>query len=178
MKLAVTIILAIAGYLFTYFHTLKLKQRDDKLHLIEKQINEFYGPLYMTVTATSIMFYALREKIRAKGKRFLDEDAPKSKNDISEWQIWVENVFMPLNEKILELMINKAHLIREKEVPGCLLEFVAHVAGYRAIIKKWGKGDFSESVSPFSYPNDLMEYARNSYLQLKEEQLKLLGMKK
>jgi Fe-S cluster biosynthesis and repair protein YggX len=175
MEILITIIIALFGYLFTYYHKLKLKQREDKLKLIEKQINEFYGPLYMTVRSTEIMIAALYAKRKAMGMNFLDEDAPKSEKDISEWRIWVENIFMPLNEKILNLIIDKAHLIREKEVPECLLNFVAHVSGYRAIVKKWEKGDFSEAVSPFPYPRDLKEYAERSYLELKEEQLRLVG---
>jgi len=178
MELVVTIFIALSGYLFTYFHKLSLKKREDRLRLIEKQINEFYGPLYMTIRATEIMFVALYAKRKASGMNFLDGDAPKSEKNISEWRIWVEDIFMPLNERVLDLIIEKAYLIREKDVPICLLNFVAHVAGYRAIIKKWKKGDFSEAVSPFPYPKDLKEYAEKSYLELKEEQLRLIGKRR
>ncbi len=115
------------------------------------------------------------KKRKSDGLRFLDEGAPKSSEEVSEWRIWVENIFMPLNERILNLIINNTHLIGEAEVPFCLLSFIAHISGNKAIIKKWESGDFSEAIFPFQYPRDLKDYAESSYLELKKVQLRLLG---
>ena len=175
LEIIIPLMLAIIGYFFTYFYRLLLAKRSDKLRFIERQINEFYGPLYITGKVGKIMLEALRSKRDAFGIRFLNEDSPKSKEDISEWRIWVENIFMPLNRKRQEIIIDKAHLIREEEIPFCLLQFITHVAGYEALLNKWEKDDFSESVSFFAFPYDLDEYSEKSYLVLKKNQLKLLG---
>lgn len=101
--------------------------------------------------------------------------APKSEKDISEWRIWVEQCFMPNNRKITSLILDKAHLIREQQVPKCLLDYSVHVAGYEAVIKKWEQGDFSQAISLFPFPQEINGYAEKSYLELKAEQLRLLG---
>ena len=40
-----TILLAFAGYLVTFLSARMLAQRRDKLRLVNKRLNEFYGPL-------------------------------------------------------------------------------------------------------------------------------------
>lgn len=172
IEILISIFLVLIGYLITFFYKLFLARRSDKLRFIEKQINEFYGPLYITCKVSEIIFNALWDKRKSDGVQLIHDDTA---HPTSEWRIWVENVFIPLNKKGQNIIIDNAHLIREKEVPKCLLKFTIHASGYEALIKKWEKGDFSEKFSFFRYPENLMEYAERSYLELKEEQLKLLG---
>jgi len=42
-----TIILAFVGYLMTFLSTRLLARRRDKLRLVNKRLNELYGPLYV-----------------------------------------------------------------------------------------------------------------------------------
>lgn len=124
--------------------------------------------MFMTLMAK----YA-RNKAADKMK-FLEEKI-ESEEDIYEWRIWVENVFMPANRRLQDLIVTQAHLIREKEVPQCLLKFIAHASEFETIVKKWEKKDFSEAKPGFEFPVELREYAEKSYLELKKEQVKLLG---
>ncbi len=94
-----------------------------------------------------------------------------------EWRIWLVNVLMPLNDYREKIILEKAHLIREEETPICLLRFVAHVAAYKAVIKKWNQGDFSEHLSIIDFPDDMYSYVKESYRELKHEQMSLIGKK-
>ena len=73
------------------------------------------------------------------------------------------------------MILDNAHLLRENEVPECLLRFVAHTAAYKAVIKKWVNADYSEHLSVIYYPVELGTYASNSNAELKAEQLRLIG---
>jgi hypothetical protein len=92
-----------------------------------------------------------------------------------EWQIWVEDIFLPLNAASEDLIIQNAHLIREEEFPESLLLFITHASLYKAMAAKWKQGDYSEYLPKIDYPVELSEYAARSYRELKHEQLQLIG---
>ena len=51
-----TVVLAFAGYLVTFLSARMLAQRRDKLKLVNKRLNEFYGPLYVASEAGNIAY--------------------------------------------------------------------------------------------------------------------------
>lgn len=176
LSLVITVTLAFAGYFATYLNNLRLSKRAEQLDLINKRIKEFYGPLYVASEAGRIAYETLLAKL---GKEAVfDPDFPPTEEELKEWRIWSKKVFFPINEFQEKLILEKAYLIREEEVPECLLHFVAHVSAYKAILEKWESGDFSENAPALDFPVELAEYAANSYRELKAEQLKLIGKSK
>jgi len=121
-----------------------------------------------------MLFAALEVKRHRDGQAKAKTGAPAPSRTRTEWHIWVEEVFMPLNAQLEQVLINKAHLIIEEEMPQCLKLFLAHAAGYKAVIKKWQMGDFSEGTSVIDYPAEIIDYAEQSYQKLKKQQQKLL----
>jgi hypothetical protein len=178
ITLVVTIGLAFVGYVATYLNNLVLLRRSERLRLITSQLNELYGPMYVITQTGQVLFKALRLKSQTQGRKFIDSDAPKSADDISEWRIWVEEVFMPLNEQLQQILIQKAHLIIEEEMPTCFKMFSAHHAGYKALVRKWHEGDFSEATSLIPYPEDIISYAEQSYQVLKAKQMRMIAHRK
>lgn len=174
LGLGVTILLALLGYLATYLNSLRLQRRADNLRFVSAQIDELYGPLYVITQTGQMLFATLQVKRHREGRSKEDTGAPAPSRTRTDWHIWVEQVFMPLNEQLEQVLINKAHLIIEDEMPQCLKLFMAHSAGYKAVIKKWQMGDFSEGTSVIEYPVEIVEYAEQSYLKLKKQQQKLL----
>jgi hypothetical protein len=81
---------------------------------------------------------------------------------------------MPLNDIREKIIIEKAHLIVEEQMPLCLLDFVTHVVGYKAVLAKWADGDYSERRSTIGWPPDFDLYVERSYQALKAEQTRLL----
>jgi hypothetical protein len=74
-----------------------------------------------------------------------------------------------------EVIINKAHLLIEDEMPSCLLEFCAHKAGYDVLIERWKEGDYAEHLSVVRHPGDnLLDYLQRSFIELKREQAREL----
>jgi len=62
--------------------------------------------------------------------------------------LWVTTIFMPLNDIRERIIIEKAHLIVEERMPQCLLDFVTHVRGYRAVLAGWARATTGERVPP------------------------------
>jgi hypothetical protein len=77
---------------------------------------------------------------------------------------------MPLNDIREKVIIEKAHLITEEPMPQCLLDFVAHVLGCKAMLAKWVEGDYTELHSTTGWPPEFEVYVKRSYASLKAEQ--------
>jgi hypothetical protein len=163
-----TIALAFAGYLVTFLSTRMLARRQDKLRLVNMRLNEFYGPLYVASQAGNIAYRSLLKK---QGKT---QSEPIRDEDMKEWMLWMRTIFMPLNDVREKVIIEKAHLIVEEQMPQCLLDFVTHVVGYKAVLSKWAEGDYSERRSTIGWPAEFDAYVTRSYQELKTEQTRLL----
>lgn len=163
-----TIVLAFAGYLVTFMSTRMLARRQDKLRLVNMRLNEFYGPLYVASQAGNIAYRSLLKK---QGKTKSD---PILDSEMKEWVLWMTTIFMPLNDVREKVIIEKAHLIIEEQMPQCLLDFVTHVVGYKAVLSKWAEGDYSERRSTIGWPPEFDTYVQRSYQALKAEQTRLM----
>jgi hypothetical protein len=163
-----TVLVALAGYALTSISAHVLARRRDKLKLVNKRLNELYGPLYVASEAGNIAYRSLLAK---QGK---PQSEPIRDEDLKEWVLWMRTVFIPLNEIRERIIIDKAHLIVEEKMPQCLLDFVTHVVGYKAVLRKWADGDFSERRSTIGWPPEFDVYVRESYAALKAEQMRLM----
>jgi hypothetical protein len=163
-----TVIVAFAGYIITSWSAHMLARRRDKLELVNKRLNEFYGPLYVASEAGNIAYRSLLQK---QGK---SQSEPITDKDLKDWVLWIRTIFMPLNDIREKIIIENAHLIIEEKMPQCLLDFVTHVVGYKAVLRKWADDDFSERRSTIGWPPEFDVYVRHSYAALKAEQMRLM----
>jgi len=176
IAIVVTVALAVASYAITYRNSLLLARRREALELVNAQINEFYGPLYIIATVGRIEYLALITKMGRAPEGKLKR--PLTPEEFREWRIWMTWVFMPMNEWCEKLLLEHAYLLREEILPDCIVRFFTHVAAYKPVLKKWADGDLSEQFSIIDFPSDLEEYAREAYDALKVEQLRLIGLTK
>jgi hypothetical protein len=165
---ALTILLALFGYLATAWSDRMLARRKDKLEQVNRRLNEFYGPLYVASQAGNIAYRSLLKK---QGKT---QSFPILDGEMKEWMLWMTTIFMPLNDIREKIIIEKASLIVEEQMPHCLLDFVTHVVGYKAVLAKWAEGDYSERRSTIGWPPEFDLYVERSYAALKAEQTHLL----
>ena len=163
-----TVLVAFAGYAITFASAHILARRRDKLDLVNKRLNEFYGPLYVASEAGNIAYRSLLTRL---GKT---QSYPILDTELSEWELWMRTIFMPLNDVREKIIIEKAYLIVEEKMPQCLLDFVTHVVGYKAVLSKWNTGDYTERRSTIGWPPEFDIYVRHSYAALKAEQTRLM----
>ena len=163
-----TVVLAFASYLVMFISARMLARRRDQLRLVNKRLNEFYGPLYVASQAGNIAYRSLLKK---QGKT---QSYPILDSEMKEWMLWMTTIFMPLNDVREKIIIKKAYLVVEEQMPHCLLDFVTHVVGYKAVLSKWAEGDYSERRSTIGWPPEFDGYIERSYQALKAEQTRLL----
>jgi hypothetical protein len=164
VALVLTVILAFAGYLVTFLSSRMMARRADMLKLVNMRLNEFYGPLYVASQAGNIAYRSLLQK---QGKT---QSFPILDSELKEWVLWMQTIFMPLNDIREKIIIERAYLIIEEEMPRCLLDFVTHVVGYKAIMARWAEGDYSERRSTIGWPPEFDGYVERSYKMLKAQQ--------
>ncbi|MHA2101041.1 MAG: hypothetical protein ACW99A_20390 [Candidatus Kariarchaeaceae archaeon] len=86
----------------------------------------------------------------------------------------MKEVFMPLNEEMSRIVIEHSDLLDEEEMPNCLLLLNAHVLNYKAVIKAWELGDYTQNTAIVNFPKDLQDYTTKMFRILKERQRKLM----
>ena len=163
-----TILVALVSYMATFISSVILARRKDKLDLVNRRLNEFYGPLYVASQAGNIAYRSLLKK---QGKT---QSFPILDSEMKEWMLWMTTIFMPLNDEREKIIIKKAYLVIEEQMPQCLLDFVTHVVGYKAVMARWAEGDYTERRSTIGWPPEFDLYVERSYAALKAQQTHLL----
>jgi hypothetical protein len=176
----VGVCVAAIGYFIKYRIELRLEQRNDRLDRINRQLSEFYGPLLALTRSSGESWQAFRKRYRPGGGSFWKNDPPPTREDAVAWRLWMTMVFMPLHQRMMDLVLQHAALIEEPEMPACLLTMCVHVAGYQAVLKEWETGEISvareDNISIVNFPGpELADYAAAAFNRLKAEQASLLG---
>jgi hypothetical protein len=176
VTLTVTIVLAFSGYLLTYTLSLRLARRKDYLDRVNRQLSEFYGPLYALTEASGRAWKELLVITGSPpGRMIFTED------NIDVWRRWVTHVFMPLNRKMMDIVVTHTDLLVEQEFPPCLEDLCAHVVCYEPVIERWKKENvdsiaLADNVSVIDFPAAEVEaYVKRCYDSLKREQAKLIA---
>lgn len=162
------------GWFSTYKGGRALALRKDQLDFVNRQLSELYGPLYVSCKAGHAAYYTLLSKLgRTKG--IFEEDVQPTEEEIREWYHWMKTVLGPINDRREDLILRSCHLIREEQIPECIIDFVSHVSAYRAVLAKWEKEDFGERYSTVPFPVGLDCYVEEAFATLKREQQALLA---
>ncbi|MEW2509451.1 hypothetical protein [Streptomyces sp. NPDC046870] len=177
IAVVVTIGLAFVGYVVTYLNGLRLSQRQERLARVNRQLSDFYGPLFALTEANSRTFSAFVERhARPGGKSPFAHEPPPTPEELTEWRLWVTTVFLPNIQAMRDLVIKHADLLSEPEMPPLLLHLCAHVSGYEITAARWARGHHDQHLSLVSFPSEeLAAYARQGFSSLKNEQARLLG---
>jgi hypothetical protein len=171
---------AVIGYFVKYRTDLRLEQRNDRLERVNRQLSEFYGPLLALTRSSDESWQAFRKRYRSGGGSYWKSDPPPTREDAIAWRLWMTTVFVPLHQRMMDLVLRHAALIEEPEMPSSLLALCAHVAGYQAVLKEWETGEISikreDNISIVNFPRqELADYAAAAFSRLKAEQGRHLG---
>ncbi|MGW2617777.1 hypothetical protein [Streptomyces sp. NPDC001500] len=175
-----TVGLAFIGYLATYLNGLRLTQRQARLARVNVQLSDFYGPLFALMEANSRVYDTFSEMYaRPDGRDPFHHDLPPTEQELARWRTWATTVFIPNIQAMRDVVVTKADLLIEEEMPSVLLQLCAHVAGYEITAAQWAEGNYEEHLSLIPFPGrELREYTRDRFSHLKSEQAKLLGRRR
>ena len=176
-----SILLALVGYLFTYLHRKQIDERASQLERVNLQLGKLYGPLYAEILAGEAAWDAFSENywpVHGKEGYFIP-DENLSEEEIFKRRIWREEVFHPKNIRIENIIMENIDLLDSYQFPEVFTKLMAHVAGYKAVIRQWAENDFSEFTSVCGYPySGLIELVEPRYYQLRSQQEYLIkGLK-
>ena len=80
LQLALTVVLAFAGYLVTFL-TNRMMCAEDRLRIVLQRLNEFYGPLDVAIFAGNIAYQSLFNK------QHKTQCHPIRDEDLKEWAL-------------------------------------------------------------------------------------------
>jgi hypothetical protein len=168
---------AISGYLFTHFHDRRVRAKAAQLDRVNLQLRNLYGPLYAILKAGDSVWDAFQAKHwPAHGRQgYFGHDDETTDAEKLTWRIWMTEVFEPLNARMESAILNNLDLVEGGEVPQVFLEAIAHVAAYRAVYRRWQDGDFSEHISVFNFPSEILRVVEPQFKSLLAEQQRLIS---
>jgi hypothetical protein len=118
----------------------RLESRRAKHKYVSDQIKYLYGPLMSLCTARDGAMNELirlqRPDLKGKTRDFFDK-TERTPEQLKQWRLWREVVFLPLLVKMQETVVQNAHLIDGTKLPPDFGNLMAHVSTYNAIIKNW-----------------------------------------
>ena len=176
LTISTTVLLALVGFLIKYFNDLRMAERKDRLDLVNKQINELYGPLFALHYANQESWIQFRRRYRpGEGRSFWGSPPKVNDEEALAWRLWTTEIFEPLRSRMSDIILKNSGLIIENDFPQPLLELCAHVYSYKPVLKQWDSKDFTQSTSTINYPHEsLSKYLEESHRTLRVQQAQLL----
>src|SRR5262249_54156451 len=150
--------------------------RQAKLERVNLQLRKLYGPLYALLNQSRDTWVAFAQQHWPKQGNegyFVGEENTEEEKKV--WRLWMKEVFMPLNDKIEQTIVENADLVVGGEIPKVFKVTLAHIAGYRPVIRQWAEGDFSRHTSFGNWPGkELFLEVEEKYKTLVQQQRELI----
>jgi hypothetical protein len=168
-----TVIVAVLAFLLNQYSQARMERRQGYLARVNQQLRDLYGPLSALVDVNERIWDALR----ANG---LPPASERNAESFSQgWAVWRDSVLMPTNIRIRDLIVSNADLLVGVDFPAPLRDFCAHVGSYEVTLAEAvtarRRPDVGIPVHIGHPGSDFVDYVRDSFLRLKEEQRRLLS---
>lgn len=178
LGILIPVIVAVIGYLFTYFYSRRIEREKNRLIRINKQLDQFYGPLLAIVQANQQAWENFIARHEDNPDFYKKKNHP-SPEQVAEFHTWMSRVFMPNNDQLYEIIVNNTSLLNENTIPDVLLKLIAHIMEFRIYFEERVDKHSEVAETKSKYPGKaLLEYCEEKFSQLKNEQLKLIKRKK
>jgi hypothetical protein len=168
------LLIALIAFILNQWAQLRGELRENRLARINSQLRDLYGPLHALVLVNERVWVDLRTaENEADGD---GENSPVISTD--EWRKWWEQVLLPNNIKMRDLIIQHADLHVGSDLPGVLRDICSHVAYCEALV---GNGSaYSQRMTNRVYiPHPraaYVSYIGDTFRSLKAEQERLLNL--
>lgn len=155
------------------------RQKQWEKEQIDKQIAEFYGPISALLQEQNILFERIlytfgRRHVFSKDQTSLG-DLPEDEQKI--WAHYVDTYKIPLNNKIIEIIQSKKHLIYKSEIPTCFDVYLDYSLGWELLDnqKRHGVPNYYEYYYCYNFPKEFSVYINNTLRVLLKRQAELIG---
>ncbi|MCI4661361.1 MAG: hypothetical protein MRY63_05995 [Neomegalonema sp.] len=172
VALASAILLGSMGALFSHLSALRARRFEAQLAHVTAQCRDLYGPLFLHVEANDASWAAFRADFRP-GRLLTDPADPLDAAEKAEYLRWLENVFMPRNEKMRAAIETSPHLFIGGKVPGEVLAFLTHLDDLEVVMTRLRDGSGDTAFTRRGYPSGLGPLVRTHYQQVSTELARL-----
>ncbi len=174
LPLVIPLLLALCGYLFTYFYGMRQEGRKSRLARINEQLNQFYGPLLAIVQSSQQAWENFIGKYDDNPDFYKKQHNP-TPEQVAEFHNWMRTVFMPNNNQLHNIIVNSTSLLIEDEIPRVLLDLMAHIMEFRINFEARPDEHAEVAESRSKYPGQpLLKYCEKSFRDLKSEQIRII----
>lgn len=126
----------------------KRRKIDEKIKFLERQIEQFYGPLYNLVNQIVICNHVFHQ-INVGTNRSLDD-----KEKI--WKFFQKNYFIPLHDEFNGVLKTKLYLIEGSLLPTTFYDYLRHAVQEQVQFIMWDEHKIDTSdIQGTPYPNRL-----------------------
>ena len=173
----ISVLVAVAGYIISHQLQLRAQRMQTRLEaryaFVSAQLERLYGPLYAMVEANTAAWTVFRQSFRP-GQPL--DYATYDEHERAIWRTWAENVFVPSNLRMREIIEEHAHLLIEGELPPILVRLIAHIEASKLVIPLMDKEEDMRTIEQFEpWPQELRTYVHERYRQVAQEHATLTG---
>jgi hypothetical protein len=148
-----------------------------QLDFVNSQLREFYGPLLAIAETSEQAWTVFKKRYNPAGSpeaNFWDPAHPPSSEARAAYKHWMNTLFLPLDDKLVDIIVAHADLLIDAGMPQCLTDLCAHTLTIKALLSSWDvEAGGAPDVPP--YPaTALLIYLEDSFSALKREQVRLL----
>lgn len=174
LSLVIPVVLALGGYLFTYFYGRRQEQRRNRLERINRQLDKLYGPMLAIVQSSQQAWECFLAKHNDNPKFYKKESNP-TPEEVAEFHKWMATVFIPNNEELYSIITQNTSLMVEDEIPPVLLDLFAHIMEFKInfMERKSEHDEVAESERKYN-GQDLLCYCEDKFRELKTEQIEII----
>ena len=161
------------SYLLTTISAKRSLKQAAALKYIERQLEELYGPLAFLILEGRQTFHEL---LASLGRNFVFTGGdPLPDHELKTWLFWVENDFLPRNERIKTLLSTKTHLLAGADIGKSYLAFLDHYDSWYINHLRWQKEGFAYSWrSKINWPESFEQEVLDTFRELKNRHADLL----
>jgi len=172
--LVATILLAFLGYLISHASNMRRARLTAQVAYVSQQLQRLYGPLYALTESNTASWLVFRKTFRPDKKLF-DRQKPFDERERAIWRSWAENVFIPSNLKIRDVIEQNAHLLSGEIMPDCFRDMIAHVESSKLVLASLADGDLDVLDQFPTWPKNFNGFVRDRYDAVAAEHARLLG---
>lgn len=174
MTTLTTVVLAFIGFLVNHASGVRRHQLEARFRFVSAQLERLYGPLYALVQSNTASYKAFRQTFRPNAPLF-DRTKPFNEDERAVWRTWAENVFIPSNLKIRDVIEQNAHLIIDGQMPPVFEAVLAHIESSKIVLPALANGDLTALDGFPNWPSEFNDFVAQCYALVVKEHDRLLG---
>ena len=178
---SVAALITVIGWITNYWLERKRdfanRQQDLEIAYLERQIEELYGPLWGLIEQSKAIYdVTCFDLPRYKDGRLARDKF--TKNQKRTYNYIKENYFIPIHQKITEIINSKMHLINGSEVPPSFLEFIRYAALFQSsfrLLQDMHIDHLDLEIMEAKWPEQFTEDTKNTLEALRNRHREYFG---